>query len=127
MRILPFFLFIGTIVVTLLLPMQTAQAWGNYGHYGHGQHRYGHSGYGHYARKHHYYPYSRSYSRHSSRHSSRHYNRGRDCHSVYKHQKDEYGSKAKINGTKCYDEYGNGYVVPGSRYLADEDVDDYEN
>lgn len=41
----------------------------------------------------------------------------RDCHPVYKIVYDHYGQPMKIGGTMCYDEYGNGYVVPGSRYL----------
>ncbi len=28
-----------------------------------------------------------------------------------------HGRKAKIGGTMCYDAYGNGYIVNGSRYL----------
>ena len=40
-----------------------------------------------------------------------------DCHAVSKWGYDNYGQKAKISGTMCYDVYGQGYVVPGSRYI----------
>ena len=38
------------------------------------------------------------------------------CHAVVKH---DYwnGYKAEIGGVMCYDRYGNGYIVPESRYL----------
>lgn len=122
MRINPLFLFIVTIVITFLLPLQAAQAWGGYGyggHYGYGHHGYGGRGYGD-GYKRHYYPSYRRYS--SSRYSS-----GKDCHSTYKYSTDEQGEKTKINGTMCYDDYGKSYIVPGSRYVADENTHDYED
>ena len=39
----------------------------------------------------------------------------RQCHRVYKYKRDHYGDKVRVKGKKCYDEYGNGYIVPGSR------------
>lgn len=120
MRINPLFLFIVTIFITFLLPLQAAQAWGGYGyggHYGYGHHGYGGRGYGY---KRHYYPSYRRYS-------SSHYSSGKDCHSTYKYSTDEQGEKTKINGTMCYDDYGKAYIVPGSRYVADEDTHDYED
>ena len=54
-----------------------------------------------------YYGYGRGYGR-------GYYRRG--CHAVTKTDY-WYGRKAKIGGTMCYDNYGRGYVVPGSRYV----------
>ena len=42
--------------------------------------------------------------------------RGNSCHSVSKIGYDD-GREAKIGGTRCYDEYGESYIVPGSRYV----------
>ena len=42
---------------------------------------------------------------------------GRACHTVSKIGYDNYGRKAKIGGTMCYNSYGNSYVVKGSRYV----------
>lgn len=44
------------------------------------------------------------------------YGGGSACHNV---SKDGYahGRNARIGGTMCYDRYGQGYVVPGSRYV----------
>ncbi len=55
---------------------------------------------------------TRGYSSHSYR--SNNYTRA--CHKV---SKTGYwrGEHARIGGTMCYDRYGNGYVVEGSRYL----------
>ena len=61
-----------------------------------------------------------SYGRHYS--SGSHYNYGhhnsyrKPCHEVSKTTVDEYGEYRKIGGTMCYDSYGQGYVVSGSRY-----------
>ncbi len=44
-----------------------------------------------------------------------------DCHPVHKYTYDNYGYRAKVGGTMCYDEYGRAYVVPGSRYLIHHD------
>jgi len=63
-------------------------------HYGYGG--YNHSGHG-YA--------ERGYAKH-----------GYDCHPVSK-VRYHHGRKARFGGTMCYDAYGYGYVVPGSRYL----------
>ena len=48
---------------------------------------------------------------------SAHRGYGRACHTVSKIGYDDYGKKAKIGGTMCYDSYGNSYVVKGSRYV----------
>ena len=40
----------------------------------------------------------------------------RECHGVVKKGYFN-GRYAKIGGTKCYDHYGRGYVVEGSRYV----------
>ena len=55
-----------------------------------------HRGYGH---------FGKGYTRHSY-----------GCHPVSK-VKWHHGRKARFGGTMCYDAYGNGYVVPGSRYF----------
>ena len=39
------------------------------------------------------------------------------CHPVSKWVTDHYGNHTKVGGTMCYDHYGQGYVIPGSRYL----------
>ena len=48
---------------------------------------------------------------------STHRGYGRACHTVSKIGYDDYGRKAKMGGTMCYDSYGNSYVVKGSRYV----------
>ena len=63
-----------------------------YGGYGHG---HGRKGYG-----------KRGYAKH-----------GYDCHPVSQ-VKWHHGRKARFGGTLCYDRYGNGYIVPGSRYFV---------
>ena len=80
--------------------------------FSHKRRGYGHS-YGHGGRA---YDNSYGYKRHS-------YGRGheyRGCHKVSKYDYDSYGRKVKIGGTMCYDNYGSGYIVPGSRYLIGE-------
>ena len=77
----------------------------------------------------HYVSYSRRHYRRHKRHSWKHaYNHGSSygsnnyggyqsvCHTVKKRGY-WHGHKAKIGGTACVDEYGNFYVVKGSRYL----------
>jgi len=39
------------------------------------------------------------------------------CHQVQKFIPDGYGGGTNVGGTMCYDHYGNGYVVPGSRFV----------
>ena len=77
--------------------------------YGH-KRGYGHKGgYGHkayYGKKH--------YGGHGHGHG--HYRKA--CHPVYKYGYHN-GYRAKIGGTMCYDRYGNGYVVRGSRYVIE--------
>ncbi len=48
---------------------------------------------------------------------SAHRGYGRACHTVDKIGYDDYGRKAKIGGTMCYNSYGNSYIVKGSRYV----------
>lgn len=40
----------------------------------------------------------------------------RPCQQVSKYTRDEYGNAHKIAGTMCYNNYGEGYIVEGSRY-----------
>jgi len=39
------------------------------------------------------------------------------CHPVVGYGHDHFGRRAEFGGTMCYDRFGRGYVVPGSRYL----------
>lgn len=39
------------------------------------------------------------------------------CHPVIGHGRDHFGRKAKFGATMCYDRYGRGYVVAGSRHV----------
>lgn len=48
--------------------------------------------------------------------NGRYYGRKKFCHPVSKYIYDDYGNRNKIGGTMCYDQYGQGYVVEGSRY-----------
>lgn len=111
MRIL--LIVISTAALLSLSALPGAQASG-YG-YGHHNHGHGHHGNGYnyllpglilgYAlSNNHNYSNSHSYS-------------GRDCRKVHKYRYDSFGGKTKISGTMCYDDYGNPYVVPGSRYV----------
>lgn len=112
-------------------------------HKGHGHHK----SHGHYRRHKHYkhrgryksghwyknkryrhghkYGHGHHYKSHKSRHGHGYkhghgYRKagGYGCHPVYKYGY-HHGYKAKIGGTMCYDGYGNGYVVPGSRYVVE--------
>ncbi len=95
--------------------------------------RYGHPGRYGYRGRHHYprYGYSgRGYNRGYNRGYRRGYRDGafgghggyksgyayRPCQRVYKSGYWR-GRPAQVGGTMCYDEYGNGYIVRGSRYL----------
>ena len=92
---------------------------------GHQAYRRGHNyaglfgallGYGpNYARRAYYAPRRRAYVPQYKPSTHRGY--GRPCHAVSKTGYDDYGRKAKIGGTMCYDSYGNSYVVKGSRYV----------
>lgn len=42
---------------------------------------------------------------------------GGACHPVVGKGRDHFGRRAKFGGTMCYDAYGRGYVVAGSRYV----------
>jgi len=137
MRTPPVVLLLGALFLTLPAPLP---AWSSGGHYGHsgGRHSLGHSG-GHYSPGHsggHYFlghsGYHGGYRDHD-RHrgyahpgytgdraylSGRREGHGRGCESVSKHGTWE-GREARIGGTRCYDRYGEAYVVPGSRYLIE--------
>ena len=116
----PFTLISAIFVMIALAPATPAVASGisihigGHGHYG-GHHykrrHYGHRRHGHHRRHH----YKRGYA---ARHSyGSHSGHGRHCKPVHKFVPDGYGGGTKIGGTMCYDHYGNGYVVPGSRYI----------
>jgi hypothetical protein len=79
-------------------------------HYGHGYHPYG----GHHGR---HYSYRGVTGYRSGGHGSSHLRGDAGCHSVSKTGYDD-GRKAEIGGTRCYDEYGDAYIVPGSRYVV---------
>ena len=116
------FLALPAILALLVLPIHANAA--NYGS-GIGLHlTLGHHGGGHgkgYGKGH-----GRNYG-HGNKHSNkgRHNNvqayaggsQGNHCRPTYKHVYDDYGNSTKINGTLCYDHYGQAYVVPGSRYV----------
>jgi len=118
-----------SILFTVLLPIKTANA-GGYGvHLGYGNYG-GHYGidYGHHNQHNHHGNYSPGYSQNSynqgynpSGHyanypAQRYSHQARPCHQVSKYTYDEYGNAHKIGGTMCYNNYGEGYVVEGSRY-----------
>ena len=52
-------------------------------------------------------------------HQQYHHGASQGCHPVHKWVTDHYGKQTQIGGTKCYDAYGNGHVVPGSRYVIE--------
>ena len=92
------------------------------GHYGFKKHRYSHDNSGkhrhvrkHHARKH---RYEHSFKHHGGDDHVRkgYVKRNSGCHPVSKVRWDR-GRKARFGGTLCYDAYGNGFIVPGSRYL----------
>lgn len=80
------------------------------GHHGHKGYGYGHKGYGHGHHGHKAYYGKKHYGGHGGYRKA--------CHPVYKYGYHR-GYRAKIGGTMCYDRYGNGYVVRGSRYVID--------
>ena len=45
------------------------------------------------------------------------YNGAYNCTSVNKVERDSYGRRVLMGGTKCYDAYGQSFIVPGSRYV----------
>ncbi len=125
MRISTIILSTAALAITgLQSPGTLAGGSYGYGHHGYGGHHGGHhdNGYSYllpglilgYAlsNNHHYSGNSYNYS-------------GRDCRKVHKYRYDSYGSKTRISGTMCYDDYGNQYVVPGSRYVDNDYDSDY--
>jgi|GEM_PF-2165358 len=96
-----------------------------YGRHNYGRHNYGRYNYGYrtpyYGRRHH-------YRRQNNYYNNNRYNSYADDSSGYTGYANQgcqpvsktgywHGRQAKIGGTMCYDGYGNGYVVQGSRYL----------
>lgn len=79
----------------------------------HGKHHYGHGG------KHHNGDHgghrSRNHLKHAYGYGRKHY-RQAGCHPISK-EGYWYGRYGLIGGTMCYNHYGRGYVVDGSRYL----------
>ncbi len=86
-------------------------------HYNKGYHRYNH-GHHYSSRRRHNYGHHNSYGPTHSYYQNKRHNsyRSKPCHKVSKTIVDEYGEYQKIGGTMCYDSYGQGYVVSGSRY-----------
>lgn len=124
--------FILAVIVSLPLS-QTANARGYGGHHGHGHHGHhsGHYGYGHrynYGYGHRPYYGGSHYIRHpgysgyathgnyAGYPANNYVSQPNGCRQVYKNTYDEYGNPQQIGGTMCYDNYGQGYVVEGSRY-----------
>ena len=104
--------------------MQSVQAWNSHG-YGHHNSHYGHGGHG--------YDYllpglllGHALSNHGYAGNAYHYS-GRDCRKVHKYRYASYGTKTRISGTMCYDDYGNPYIVPGSRYADNTLGSDYSD
>lgn len=46
----------------------------------------------------------------------RYFRSPRGCHPVSRYVYNRYGDLVKVRGTMCYDQFGRGYVVPGSRH-----------
>ena len=129
---------VALTATTMLAPVGSAEAGGLSIHIGSGYGHYG-SSYGyrykprHYYRKHyrkkhygkHYRPSHRYYGHRGYNYyrkprvhyGHRHSYRPR-CHPVHKHIHNDYGHRTKVRGTMCYDRYGKGYVVPGSRHVV---------
>jgi hypothetical protein len=97
--------------------------------YSSGGHNNHHYNYGHhYSSKHYNYGYRNSYSYNykqnnypyyqQKRHNSydNHSSYTKPCHQVSKTVVDDYGQYQKVGGTMCYNSYGQGYIVSGSRY-----------
>ncbi|MBL1321817.1 MAG: hypothetical protein COA63_012265 [Methylophaga sp.] len=84
-------------------------------HYSSKQYNYGY-GYGH--RKSYAYQQYRAphYQQRKHNNYNNHSTYTKPCHQVSKMVVDDYGQYQKVGGTMCYDSYGQGYVVSGSRY-----------
>jgi len=80
---------------------------------------YSHKRNHHYKKHYSYNPYStRSYGRHHNyQRNSYNIHYQKSCHPVSKTIVDRYGDYKNIGGTMCYDSYGQGYIVSGSRHL----------
>ena len=92
------------------------------GHYG--QHSSVYLGYS--KNRNHHYKKHYSYKRYSTRSYGNNYNYNRhsynnnvrtSCHPVSKTIVDHYGQYQNVGGTMCYDSYGQGYIVNGSRFF----------
>lgn len=135
-RLITLFALSLGVLFTVLLPIQTASAGAYGGHHGYGHHGgyYG-GGHGHHGRHYgggygysnhhygnHYYSqpsYSQGYGHfgnYATYPAHNYSHQARPCQQVSKYTYDEYGNAHKIAGTMCYDNYGQGYVVDGSRY-----------
>jgi hypothetical protein len=79
------------------------------------QHHYGYRTYNH-KRRH--ASHQQSYSTHLGYSTNQSYSKA--CKPIHKYISDGYGGSTKVGGTMCYDPDGNGYLVPGSRYVIDE-------
>jgi hypothetical protein len=89
----------------------------NSGH--HNSYRHHNYSYGHrnsYRYKHYAYPSYPISSYRNNNNYSNHSSYTKPCHQVSKTVVDGYGQYQKIGGTMCYNSYGQGYVVSGSRY-----------
>jgi len=64
-----------------------------------------------YSKRHHYSSYN------NDKYSNRHYRQNHQaCHPVSKLKTNRYGRTTNIGGTMCYNKYGQGYIVKGSRH-----------
>ena len=104
--------------LTITLPT-TTHAWyyvgtgyGGHGYYGHGHHYSQGYNYGRHA-------YRDRYQYRSSSVSRQHGIGSGGCHPTSKIGYYD-GYKGKVGGTMCYDDYGEPYIVSGSRYLIEE-------
>jgi hypothetical protein len=107
-------LFAAGLVSIVLLPA-TASAgtlnfgsWSGYGH----SHNYNHGN--------NYWQYNNSWKGNNSwRGYGNGYNsQNRNCHQVQQRTRDNWGNRAFIISTQCYDRHGRAYIVPGSSYIS---------
>jgi len=112
---------LGVATFVAIAPLKVASAWDYSSGYGHGSYgHYDHDGYGKHHKRHAYYGHGRHYKpyrHHKSRYSN---NVRKHCRSTHKYRYDDYGNKVRVNGTLCYNRYGDAYIVPGSRYVVDD-------
>jgi hypothetical protein len=120
------------IVVGLFTTAGATQGFADRYRHGHGgYHGHGHHGYHYRYRGHHRdgdyalglvllpFAYLFGYSQ-GQYDSGRHYgsyDRAWGCHPVVKVDYDRFGRRAKFGGTMCYNDYGEPFIVPGSRHI----------